>query len=189
MTAEEQAGGPVERPAAEPAKLPGIDTPAGALMRPPPTVGSAAAVSGYLPRHRGRCLPQQSGDDGKRLPAMQAEGDLLPVGKRQPPRPWRLSVLAHRLPRSVAHDQRNALMRAAHLRTDLPERQAPWPSAATPAHVLTANGQMPARHRECLAPGAPAKGHRSGRPKRPLHRPQAPQVPGTVRGREARWTS
>ena len=47
MTAEEQAGRPVERPAAEPAKLPGIDTPAGhaASGHPPETDARTDAAS------------------------------------------------------------------------------------------------------------------------------------------------
>jgi hypothetical protein len=50
--------------------------------------------------------------------------DLLPVCQRQPPRPWHPAVLADRPPRAPPRDQRHPLMRAAHLRPDLPQRQA-----------------------------------------------------------------
>ena len=94
-------------------------------MRPPRPVSAAAAVGGHLPRHRGRRLPQPRGDHGEQLPGMQAHGDLLPVGHRQPPRPRHPPIRMHRPPRGMPHDQRDALMRAAHLRADLPQRQAP----------------------------------------------------------------
>ena len=53
-------------------------------MRPPRPVLAAAALGGNLPRHRGRRFPQPASNHGERLPGMQAQGDLLPVGHRQP---------------------------------------------------------------------------------------------------------
>jgi len=55
---------------------------------------------------------------------MQADGDLFPIGQGQPPRPGHPPIVADRPPRGLPHHQRNALMRAAHLRADLPQRQA-----------------------------------------------------------------
>src|SRR6185312_14356372 len=63
----------------------------------------------------------------------QADADLLPVGQGQPPRPGQPAIMADRPPRGLPHHQCHALMRTAHLRADLPQRQAPWPSAAAPA--------------------------------------------------------
>ena len=106
---------------------------AGALMRPPRPVPAAAAVRGDLPRHRRGRLAQPGRDHGERLAGMQTEGDLLPVGQRQPPRPGHPAVVADRPPRGAAHDQRDALTRAAHLRGRSPATTGPWPSTATPA--------------------------------------------------------
>jgi hypothetical protein len=98
---------------------------ASALMRPPRPVPTAAAVGGHLPRHGGDRLAQPGGDRGERLPGVQAERDFLPVGHRQPPRAGHPAIVADRPLRGMAHDQRHPLVRAAHLRPDLPQRQAP----------------------------------------------------------------
>ena len=108
-------------------------------MRPPRPVLVPAAVGGHLPRHRRDRLAQPGRDRGERLPGMQAQGDLLPVGQRQPPRPGHPAIAADRPPRSMAHDQRHPLMRAAHLRADLPQRQAPGPQPQR---------QLPLLHRQ-----------------------------------------
>jgi hypothetical protein len=55
------------------------------VRSPRPVLGPAAAC-GDFPRHRGGRLPQPDGDRGEGLSGMHPEGDLLPVGQRQPPR-------------------------------------------------------------------------------------------------------
>ena len=97
-------------------------------------LAAAAAVGACLPRHRGDRLARPRRDHGERFPGMHAQGDLLPVGDRQPPRAGHPPIPANRPPRGVTRDQRDALMRAAHLRADLPQRQAPG---------LQPQGQLP----------------------------------------------
>ena len=105
---------------------------AGPLMRPPRPV-SAAAVGGHLPGHRRDRLAQPGRDRGERLPGMQAQGDLLPVGQR--------SAVPARAP---THRGGPAAARPAARSAPRPDASSPpagrspattgpWPSAAAPA--------------------------------------------------------
>ena len=106
---------------------------AGPLMRPPRPVSCAAAVGGHLPRHRGDRLPQPGGDHGERLPGMQAQGDLLPAGQRQPPRPRHPPIRADRPPRGDAARSARRPDASSPPAGRSPATTGPWPSAATPA--------------------------------------------------------
>jgi hypothetical protein len=78
----------------------------------------------------------------ERLTGMQTEGDLLPVGQRQPPRsrPERSWRTGHRA--ACRYDQRHSLMRTAHLGPGSPtgpglHRSASCRCSAVRRHPLT----------------------------------------------------
>ena len=97
---------------------------AGTVVRPPRAVSGRPPLAATSRDTVETALPSRAAIALHDSPACTPRVISSRVGQRQPPRPGHQPFVADPPPRSMPHDQRGTLMRTAHLRADLPQRQA-----------------------------------------------------------------